>query len=176
MYDEGLSKYSIALYEVQKASGDDLLDYLDDVREAYKDKAFLTALSHPKLRPEQKHALIKKVFGDTLPEPLFNLLYVVADHGRSNRLVRILDAYEDMCYEAKNIERIVVVAPMPLSDEKVEAIRKAYGKNCQGQVEVKVEIDPSLIGGVKIITEDGVIDRSLSRQLEDLGRSLRRNA
>lgn len=175
MYNEGLSKYSIALYEVQEASGEDMLDKLEDVREVYKDETFLAALSHPKIRPEEKHALIKKVFGDTLPEPLFNLLYVVADHGRSNRLVRILDAYEDLCYEAKNIERIVVVAPMPLSDEKAEAIRKAYGKNRPGQVEVKVKIDPSLIGGVKIITEDGVIDRSVSRQLEDLGRSLRKN-
>ena len=80
-----------------------------------------------------------------------------------------------MCYEAKNIERIVIVAPMPLSDEKAEAIRVAYGKNRPGQVVATVEIDPSLIGGVKIITADGVIDRSVSRQLEDLGRSLRRN-
>lgn len=69
MYDEGLSKYSIALYEVQEASGEDMLDKLDDVREVYKDKTFLMALSHPKIRPEQKHALIKKCLATHCPSP-----------------------------------------------------------------------------------------------------------
>lgn len=174
MYDEGLSKYSIALYDVAKESGDFMLDKLDEVREAYKDPALMRAMSHPKLRPEARRAILKEVFGD-LPEPLLNLLLIVADNGRSHRMDRILKSYEDLCYEEQRIERIRIVTPMPLSEEKVEAIRAAYAKNRTGEVKAKVEIDPSLIGGVKIITDEGVIDHSLSRQLEDLGHSLRQN-
>ncbi len=176
MFDEGLSKYSIALYEVAKASGDFMLDALDDVYAVYEDEDFLRALSHPKLRPEEKHNLIKSVFGERLPEPLFHLLLVVADHGRSDRMAAILKAYEDLCYEDKNVERIVVVSPMPLSEEKVEALRKAYAKNRAKDVEIEVKLDSSLIGGVKIVTEEGVIDRSLARQLAGLGRNLKQNA
>ena len=174
MYDEGLSKYSIALYDVAKESGDFMLDKLDEVREAYKDPALMRAMSHPKLRPEARRAILKEVFGD-LPEPLLNLLLIVADNGRSYRMDRILESYEDLCYEEQRIERIRIVTPMPLSEEKVEAIRAAYAKNRKGEVKAEVEIDPSLIGGVKIITDEGVIDHSLSRQLEDLGHSLRQN-
>ena len=174
MYDEGLSKYSIALYDVAKESGDFMLDKLDEVREAYKDPALMHAMSHPKLRPEARHAILKEIFGD-LPEPLLNLLLIVADNGRSYRMDRILESYEDLCYEEQRIERIRIVTPMPLSEEKVEAVRAAYAKNRKGEVKAEVEIDPSLIGGVKIITDEGVIDHSLSRQLEDLGHSLRQN-
>ena len=174
MYDEGLSKYSIALYDVAKESGDFMLDKLDEVREAYKDPELLLAMSHPKLRPEARRAILKEVFGD-LPEPLLNLLLIVADNGRSYRIDRILEFYEDLCYEEQRIERIRIVTPMPLSEEKAEAIRAAYAKNRTGEVKAEVEIDPSLIGGVKIITDEGVIDHSLSRQLEDLGHSLRQN-
>lgn len=174
MYDEGLSKYSIALYDVAKESGDFMLDKLDEVREAYKDPALMRAMSHPKLRPEARRAILKEVFGD-LPEPLLNLLLIVADNGRSYCMDRILESYEDLCYEEQRIERIRIVTPMPLSEEKVEAIRAAYAKNRTGEVKAKVEIDPSLIGGVKIVTDEGVIDHSLSRQLEDLGHSLRQN-
>ena len=174
MYDEGLSKYSIALYDVAKESGDFMLDKLDEVREAYKDPALMHAMSHPKLRPEARRAILKEVFGD-LPEPLLNLLLIVADNGRSYRMDRILESYEDLCYEEQRIERIRIVTPMPLSEEKVEAVRAAYAKNRKGEVKAEVEIDPSLIGGVKIITDEGVIDHSLSRQLEDLGHSLRQN-
>lgn len=174
MYDEGLSKYSIALYDVAKESGDFMLDKLDEVREAYKDPALMHAMSHPKLRPEARRAILKEVFGD-LPEPLLNLLLIVADNGRSYRMDRILESYEDLCYEEQRIERIRIVTPMPLSEEKAEAIRAAYAKNRKGEVKAEVEIDPSLIGGVKIITDEGVIDHSLSRQLEDLGHSLRQN-
>ena len=174
MYDEGLSKYSIALYDVAKESGDFMLDKLDEVREAYKDPALIRAMSHPKLRPEARRAILKEVFGD-LPEPLLNLLLIVADNGRSYGMDRILESYEDLCYEEQRIERIRIVTPMPLSEEKVEAIRAAYAKNRTGEVKAKVEIDPSLIGGLKIVTDEGVIDHSLSRQLEDLGHSLRQN-
>ena len=174
MYDEGLSKYSIALYDVAKESGDFMLDKLDEVREAYKDPALIRAMSHPKLRPEARRAILKEVFGD-LPEPLLNLRLIVADNGRSYGMDRILESYEDLCYEEQRIERIRIVTPMPLSEEKVEAIRAAYAKNRTGEVKAKVEIDPSLIGGLKIVTDEGVIDHSLSRQLEDLGHSLRQN-
>lgn len=175
MYDEGLSKYAIALYEVAKESGDFMLDKLDDVRAVYKDPALLRAMSHPKLRSEARCAILKEVFGDDLPEPLFNLLLIVAENGRSNRMDRILESYEDLCNGEQRIERIRIVTPMPLSEEKAEAIRAAYAKNRTGDVKAKAEVDPSLIGGVKIITDEGVIDRSLSRQLEDLGHSLRQN-
>ena len=175
MYDEGLSKYSIALYDVAKESGDFMLDKLDEVREAYKDPALMHAMAHPKLRREARRAILKEVFGDDLPEPLLNLLLIVADNGRIDRIDRILQSYEDLCYEDQRIERIRIVTPMPLSEEKAEAIRAAYAKNRKGEVKAKVEIDPSLIGGVKIITDEGVIDHSLSRQLADLGHSLRQN-
>lgn len=173
MYDEGLSKYSIALYDVAKESGDFMLDKLDEVREAYKDPALMHAMAHPKLRPEARRAVIKGVFGDDLPEPLLNLLLIVADNGRSYAMDRIIQSYEDLCFEDQRIERIRIVTPMPISEEKVEAIRAAYAKNRSGDVKAEAEVDPSLIGGVKIVTDEGVIDHSLSRQLADLGHSLR---
>lgn len=173
MYDAGLSKYSIALYDVAKESDDFMLDKLEEVRKAYKDPELLLAMSHPKLRPEARRAVIKGVFGDDLPEPLLNLLLIVADNGRSYAMDRIIQSYEDLCFEDQRIERIRIVTPMPISEEKVEAIRAAYAKNRSGDVKAEAEVDPSLIGGVKIVTDEGVIDHSLSRQLADLGHSLR---
>ena len=173
MYDAGLSKYSIALYDVAKDTGDFMLDKLEEVRRAYKDPELLLAMSHPKLRPEARRAVIKGVFGDDLPEPLLNLLLIVADNGRSYAMDRIIQSYEDLCFEDQRIERIRIVTPMPISEEKVEAIRAAYAKSRSGDVKAEAEVDPSLIGGVKIVTDEGVIDYSLSRQLADLGHSLR---
>ena len=173
MYDAGLSKYSIALYDVAKDTGDFMLDKLEEVRRAYKDPELLLAMSHPKLRPEARRAVIKGVFGDDLPEPLLNLLLIVADNGRSYAIDRIIQSYEDLCFEDQRIERIRIVTPMPISEEKVEAIRAAYAKNRSGDVKAEAEFDPSLIGGVKIVTDEGVIDYSLSRQLADLEHSLR---
>ena len=173
MYDAGLSKYSIALYDVAKESDDFMLDKLEEVRGAYKDPELLLARSHPKLRPEARRAVIKGVFGDDLPEPLLNLLLIVADNGRSYAIDRIIQSYEELCFEDQRIERIRIVTPMPISEEKVEAIRAAYAKNRSGDVKAEAEVDPSLIGGVKIVTDEGVIDYSLSRQLADLEHSLR---
>ncbi|MDD7363220.1 MAG: ATP synthase F1 subunit delta [Peptoniphilus sp.] len=176
MFDEAITKYSVALYEVALERDDLMLDSVEAVRSAYESGDLMAALMHPRIDAEKKHRIIENLFAKDIPDILLNFLFVCVDNKRSNLVVDILNAYEDLCYEGKNIERILVLTPFELTDEKLQAIGRAYRGDKGGDVEMKQKIDKSLIGGVKLVTEHGVIDRSIHRQLDDLKRILKHNA
>lgn len=176
MFDEAITKYSIALYEVASERDDFMLEDVEAVREAYENDDLSSALMHPRLEIEEKHKIIERLFAEEIPDVLLNFLFVCADNKRSNLVVDILNAYEDLCYEAQNIERVLVLTPVELSEEKLDAVAKAYGARRGVEVKAKQKIDESLIGGIKLVTEEGVIDRSIHRQLNDLKRNLRQQA
>lgn len=176
MFDEVITKYSVALYEVALEKGDFMLDSVELVRGSFKNRDLVVALMHPELDEEEKHEIIDRVFAKDLPKELIHLLYVIADHKRSHLTSEILNAYEDLCYEGENIERVLVLTPFKLSEEKLEAIGAAYGRAQKSKVRLRQKLDPSLIGGVKLITDHGVIDRSIHRQLDELKRNLKHNA
>ena len=176
MFDEAITKYSVALYEVALERDDFMLDDLDTIRTAYENGDLRLALMHPRISNERKREIIEGIFAKDIPATLLNFLYVLSDNKRSHLVADILNAYEDLCYEERNIERILVLTPFELTEDKLRAIGDAYKGARGGEVEVRQRIDKSLIGGVKLVTDHGVIGRSIHRQLNDLKRTLKHNA
>lgn len=176
MFDEAITKYSVALYEVALEQDDFMLDDLDTIRAAYENSDLKLALMHPRIGNEKKREIIEGIFAKDIPATLLNFLFVLSDNKRSHLVADILNAYEDLCYEERNIERILVLTPFELSEDRLRAIGDAYKGTRGGDVEVRQRIDKSLIGGVRLVTDHGVIDRSIHRQLNDLKRALKHNA
>ena len=56
----------------------------------------------------------------------------------------------------------------PLDDKQRKALAEALGQATGKNVEVKVLVDPSVIGGVVAKIGDTVIDGSIKRRLEQL--------
>ncbi|MDQ0508560.1 F-type ATPase subunit delta [Aedoeadaptatus ivorii] len=171
MFDDVVKKYSEALYDVAETEGDDMLEDLRMVGEAYENRELRGALSHPDLGAEEKHAIVENLFRGRVSDFVTNFLLICVDNRRSDLVPYIVKDYEDLYYERRGIERITVVTPIELEEEKLRAIARAYKGD--DAVEVRQRIDESLIGGVQIETDTGIIDRSIARQLEDMARVLR---
>ncbi len=62
----------------------------------------------------------------------------------------------------------------PLTDEQRSRLQRALGARAGGDVELEIEIDPSLLGGVVAQIGDTVYDGSLKSQLQQLRASLAR--
>jgi F-type H+-transporting ATPase subunit delta len=61
-----------------------------------------------------------------------------------------------------------VRSAIPLEDETVERLRSALAKATGKQVEVKVVVDPTVVGGIVARVGDTVIDGSIARRVESL--------
>ncbi len=61
MFDEAITKYSVALYEVALEQDDFMLDDLDTVRAAYENSDLKLALMHPRIGNPKKREIIEGI-------------------------------------------------------------------------------------------------------------------
>ena len=75
---------------------------------------------------------------------------------------------------AQRRDRLVatVTATVPLTEEQRGRLRTALSRIYGHEVHLNVEIDPSLVGGVRVAIGDEVIDGSVVAKLDEARRRL----
>ena len=173
MSAEFVQKYSHALYEVSKeVDGKEFLKQTKELRESFQNVELKQFLTHPKVGPEEKKAVVKEIFEGEISSYLLNFLYILVDNRRVPNIDEILEDYETLYYEMNHIDRIKVISAVALSQEKLDEIARAYKKGEEGEVLVNNEVDPSILGGVILKVDNRVFDRSIRRQLEEMEKKL----
>ncbi len=127
---------------------------------------------NPVVDAESKKAVLKQVTADAHAF-LRNFLLLLADKRRIVFLEEICAAFLALVRERKGIVLAEVTAAVELSDAQQIAVReKVKAMTDASDVEVRVDIDPSLIGGVIIKVGSQVLDASLRGQLRRITYSL----
>ncbi|OEU67553.1 MAG: ATP synthase F1 subunit delta, partial [Desulfobacterales bacterium PC51MH44] len=116
-------------------------------------------------------AIIDKVDISKVMESFLLLLF---DKGRIGFLSDINEFYQKLADELKGIARAGLVSATEISSETVEKIRTTLSKRTGKDIILKVEHDPSLIGGIVSRIGDLVLDGSIKTQLLNMRESLKR--
>ena len=168
--DEIVRGYAQALLAVAEAEED--LGTVEDELFAFaktveRDARLREALTDPALPAENKRAVVKELLGDRANPHTVSILGFLIEQGRAKELGRILDGLAELAAERRKHVVAEVRSAVPLSQERrkklAEALSKATGKN----VEIKVVIDPAVIGGVLARVGDEVFDGTVRTRLED---------
>ncbi|HHW68352.1 MAG: F-type H+-transporting ATPase subunit delta [Epulopiscium sp.] len=136
------------------------------------EKEFMQILQHPQISKEEKIQLIKDTFSSKVSDELLGLLILVVQKGRQEYLLEILNTFLDEVKEHKGIVTAVVVSAVPLKNEQLEKIKLNLTSSVKKQIQIETQVDPSIIGGLKIRVGDRVLDASISGQLQGLKASL----
>lgn len=177
MAAQGLVRgYAEALFRVLQAEGDldrvenelyhfgKTLESNDQLRQALSDQ------SVPRSKREQ---VLEELLEGKATSHTIGLLSFIVAQGRGRQLTEILDELSDIAAEARQHVVAEVRAAVSLDekqrDDLAAALSKATGKN----VEVKVVVDPSVIGGVVAKIGDTVIDGSVKHRLDELKQQVR---
>ncbi len=122
-------------------------------------------------------ALVRKERADTLLELmgeqqvdsyLRNFVYVLSENSRLMILPYVLDVYERLMDEAADIRKAVVYSAYALTESQQQELLQTLGQHFKGQLDARIEVDPELIGGVKIEVGDQVMDLSIQAKLKQL--------
>ena len=84
----------------------------------------------------------------------------------------LAEAYNQRLRAHQNIVRAEVTSAVPLSPEKTRALEDSLSKVTGKKVELTVNIDPALLGGVVAKIGSTVYDGSVKTQLERLRHEL----
>jgi F-type H+-transporting ATPase subunit delta len=168
-------RYAKALFDlaIETNKIDELESQSRVIREILEsEKEFMQILQHPQISKEEKIQLIKDTFSSKVSDELLGLLILVVQKGRQEYLLEILNTFLDEVKEHKGIVTAVVVSAVPLKNEQLEKIKLNLTSSVKKQIQIETQVDPSIIGGLKIRVGDRVLDASISGQLQGLKASL----
>ena len=164
--------YAEALLKAVKDSKEEglaqkLIPVLDTIDEIVADPKLKELASDPSLSSDQIYELIRGMLDKAVPQEAENLLKLVIQNGRIEALPQITAQYRELLNHENKEADVTIETAFPLSDDQVADLIKALDKKFPGiKLLPKVVVDKDLIGGVRVIVGDKVLDGTVRRGLQ----------
>ncbi|HSU80071.1 MAG TPA: F0F1 ATP synthase subunit delta [Candidatus Angelobacter sp.] len=176
MSDVIAKRYAHALYEVaeDRKSVDDVETQLILVHETVKTSKDLDAmLKSPRIKAEDKKAVLEQIFKDDVNPEVINVLKVMVDRKRETSMSHLAEEFTAIANEARGIADMYVTTAVPLSQEEEAKLADTFGKVVNKQLRVHSKIDPKVIGGVLVRIGNRVYDGTLAGKLNRFNQELK---
>ena len=149
--------------------GKDLRMLSDAIQDDDATKTFFLA---PIIDRKEKERVLSAAFSGKVHEIALHTLLLLVRKRREALLFEIVRQYAALEQQARGAEPLLITSAHQLTSEELRTLvlrlEKIYGKT----FDVEQKIDPSLIGGVRIMMGDRRVDGSVEGRLEELSRTL----
>jgi len=163
--------YARAILEVAKveAVADRVSDELFTfAREFERNHELRSTLTDQQVAVEVRQGIIEELLGTKASPLSATLVGFIVGTGRGRDLVAIVDRFVQMAAAERQREVAEIRSSVPLDGEQQQRLAQALSSALKKQVEVKVVVDPAILGGVVATVGDTVIDGSVRHRLEKL--------
>lgn len=134
--------------------------------------SFRRFLATPRVTEAQKREFLERNLGPRVRPLTLSLLRLLIEKRRLSSLGEIASAYRDLVREAKGLIEARVQTAHPLEEETADAIRRQLERITARRVLLTREIDPALLGGVRVQIGERVIDGSVAFHMKRLREAL----
>jgi F-type H+-transporting ATPase subunit delta len=176
--DELIHGYAEALFGVVRAEGE--LDRVEDELYRFgklleKNYELKQALSDKSLDRAQRSKILEELLEDKVSPHTLSLLTFIVGQGRARQLPQILEEVSELAAEARNSAIAEVRSAVPLDNDQRTKLADALSKATGKKIEVKVLVDPSVVGGIVAKIGDTIIDGTVRHRLDQLKEGVRGN-
>ncbi|MBF6632258.1 MAG: F0F1 ATP synthase subunit delta [Comamonas sp.] len=126
----------------------------------------------PKVSSEQVFDLIVGVARSALPDAARNFLRVIIENGRLDALPEVAVQFRGLVNRLNGSSDAIVYSAFPMEEAALADIGSALEKRFGRKLNVTVQIDETLIGGVRVVVGDEVLDTSVKARLEQMKAAL----
>jgi F-type H+-transporting ATPase subunit delta len=171
MSDPRIDGYARALFEVARAEGtlDEVEDELFRFARTYESSDTLRdALTDEMVPAAKRQAVVEDLLGGKATPTTVQLISMVVGSGRGRELPAIIDKLVQRASNSKNLEVAEVRSAVPLTDDQQDRLKAALTNATGKQVNLKVIVDPSVLGGIVATVGDTVIDGSVRTRVDQL--------
>lgn len=168
-------RYADALFQLasEKNKAEKLVAELKLVKEVFEhDKKTLNFLNHPRVSLQDKIKLIDDAF-KTNDKDVVNTLKILIERHRINQIATIVDEFVHLYNEANGVAAVTVYSVRALTDEEKAQLQASFKTQFNKKsLTIENEIDPSLIGGIRIRVGNTIYDGSISGKLHRMKQSI----
>jgi len=165
--------YAEAVFRVAQAG--DLAgwtDTLDNLASVAAHADMQAVISNPKLTPEQLFDLFVGVLGGKLSQQAQNFLRDLIDHGRLGALPEIAAQFHALKNAREGAADAHITSAFALEAAQLAELVALLEGKFKVKLHPQVAIDPSLIGGVRVVVGDQVLDTSVRARLDQMRTAL----
>ena len=169
--DPRIEGYAKALFEIARAEGslDEVEDELFRFARSYESSdALRNALTDDMIPAAKRQAIVEDLLGGKATSTTTQLVSMVVGAGRGRDLPAIIDLLVARASSSKNLEVAEVRTAVALSDDQQARLAAALANATGKQVNLKVVVDPSVLGGIIATVGDTVIDGTVRTRLDQL--------
>lgn len=130
-------------------------------------------IDDPKFDAVELEKLFLHIADGKLDEPAINLVKLLTEYGRLAILPEIALAFEELKAQAQGTLEAEITAANKLNDAQVNLVVKQLEARFGKKIHAEVKLDPAIIGGIKIVVGDTVIDSSVRGQLQEMAYALK---
>lgn len=164
-------EYAEALFSLAQESNS-VKEYSFHLQELYslinENKGYTEYLSSPAMALSERLAAIDEAFADRMPEYIVSFVKLLCENGRITELGESIEEFFRLEMLASNLVNVTVYSSIPLDDAQKEKLCKKLEAKHKKAVKATYVEDKDLIGGIKIVMEDKVMDGSIRRQLKEV--------
>jgi len=131
------------------------------------------ALSDTALPMERKRAVLERLLGDRLGGSGMSLVLQALTVTQGRALDRRLDALTRLAAARRQRLVAVVRVARPMDAEQQERLRAALSRAYGRDVQLQVDLDPGILGGVQVVVGDELLDGTVARRLGEVRRRVR---
>ena len=160
--------YAEALY---KACGSELAataDWLDEIAAIAANPQLQQFATDPKVTAQQTFDVLTSVAKKALSEKARNFLHTVIENGRLSVLPDIASQFRALVNAQAGSSDAIVYSAFAMDDASVADLAVTLEKRFGRKLNVRVELDPEIIGGVRVVVGDEVLDASVKARLEQM--------
>lgn len=164
--------YAEALFQASKADLAGTQAWLNSFAAVASDAALLEFAGNPKATNAQIIELVTSVAKVQSSTAAANFLSVIIENGRLNVLPEIAAQFQALKNLAQGVNDAVIYSAFPVEGAALNDLVALLEKRFARKLNCTVQIDESLIGGVRVVVGDEVLDTSVRARLDQMKAAL----
>ena len=165
----GLALYSLALEENKIDSWQKDVKTLKSIFEENTD--FIMILGSSFISLEERLEIVEKTLVG-VDKNIIGLIDVIMENNRTDLILDVFESFNSYCNQYRGVSEGLIYSTLKLDQTVIDQIEKKISKIENNKVELKNVIDPSLIGGVKVVIKDRIYDGSIKHNIEMMKKDL----
>ena len=164
--------YAEALFKVVAAGSaadmDTAVLWLDELAGIAASAELQQFADSPKTTDAQAFELITGVAKSAMPQAAKNFLRVLIENGRLNALPEIAVQFRTLKNARSGSADAMVHSAFPIEGPALGELAATLEQRFGRKLDVSVVLEPELIGGVRVVVGDEVLDTSVKTRLEQM--------
>ncbi len=125
-------------------------------------------LDNPSIPQPERQKIVGDMFAGRIAAPCLNLVRLLVERGRAELAPQIAAEYRRLMNRHQGVVEAVVTSAAPLTSDETEALRRRIEAMAGTSIDLRTELDTTLIGGLTVKVGGRLLDASVRGRLERL--------